>query len=260
LGEEKMEKRRSLKNSIFILLAVLALNTLTYADIIYNFNIFNNPAYENDSRLNLTMTVSDEGLNNYGRQKVGFTFNNNSTATSSITDIYFDSHPGDSALNFNYVSIIEGSGVNFSKNANPKSLPGGEELNPKFDNTPEYSADSDSPVSQNGINSNEWLMLIFTLDYNKTIDDVILEIANGDSSCLQSLRVGIHIQSLSQDNCYDNDYDDHQNYCPPPPVCDDSASAINCTEPIPEPIPEPATICLLAIGSLAFIGRKNKNK
>ncbi len=253
-----MRSRRSLKNSIFVLLAVLALNTLTYANIIYNFDIFNNPTYENDPRLNFTITLSDEGLNSHGRQKVGFTFNNNSTTTSSITDIYFDSRPGDSTLNFNYVSIIEGPGVNFSKNANPKSLPGGEELNPKFDKTPEYSADSDSPVSHNGINPDEWLMLIFTLDYNKTIDDVILEIANGGSSYLQSLRVGIHIQSLPHD-CYDDDYyDDYQSscYCPPPPVCDDSASAINCTEPIPEP----TTICLLSLGALGLIRRKSNNK
>jgi hypothetical protein len=225
---------------------------MVYADIIYNFNIFNNPAYENDPGLSFTMAVSDEGLNNYGRQKVGFTFNNNSTKSSSITDIYFDSRPGDSALSFNSVSILEDAGVNFSKNASPKSLPGGEELYPAFDKTPEYSADSDSSVSHNGINPNEWLMLVFTLDHNKTIDDIIFEIANGGSSCLQSLRVGIHIQSLSQDDCYDDDYDDHHNYCPDPPVCNDSASAINCTEPIPEP----ATICLLAIGSLALTRRK----
>jgi hypothetical protein len=232
-----MVRRRSLRFSIFVLLAVLALSTLTYADLIYDFHIFNNPAYENDSRLNFTMTVSNEGLNHHNQQKVGFTFNNNSTATSSITDIYFDSRPCDGVLNFNYVSIIESSGVNFSKGASPKTLPGGETLTPKFDKYPEYSADSDSPISHNGINPNEWLMLVFTLDYNKTIDDVITEIANGGSSCLQSLRVGIHIQSL-------------------PGFCNNSASAINCTEQIPEPIPEPATICLLAIGSLALIRKK----
>jgi len=254
LGKKMKRSRRSFKNSIFVLLAVLTLNALSYADIIYNFDIFNNPAYENDSRLSFTMTLSDEGLSYYGNQKVGFTFNNNSTATSSITDIYFDSRRGDSALNFNYVSIIEGPGVNFSKNARPKSLPSGSELDPIFDKTPEYSADSDSPVSHNGINPNEWLMLIFTLDYNKTINDIIFEIANGGSSYLQSLRIGLHIQSLPWDSCYDNDYDDYQSscYCPDPPVCDDSTSAINCTEPIPEP----ATIAMLMIGAIFL--RKNR--
>ncbi|MDD5010512.1 MAG: PEP-CTERM sorting domain-containing protein [Phycisphaerae bacterium] len=227
--------RRSLRESVFVLCIILALSTLTRAGITYDFHIFNSPAYENDPRLSFTMAVSDEGLDNDGRHKASFTFNNNSTATSSITDIYFDCRPGDSALNFKDISIIEGSGVNFSKNATPKSLPAGTEFYPAFDKSPEYSADSDSPVSDNGIDPNEWLKLIFTLDYNKTIDDIISELANGYSSSLQGLRIGIHIQSL-------------------PGSCDDSASAINNIHM--EPIPEPATICLFGLGALSLIRRK----
>jgi len=235
-------KKRSLRNVVFIFLAVFVLNTLTYANMIYNFHIFNNSKYENDIRLNFSLTVSDEGSH-----KVGFKFNNNSAATSSITDIYFDAYPGCGLLNFNNVSIIEGPGVFFSKYASPKTLPGGSELTPKFDKTPEYSADSDSPVSHNGINPIEWLKLIFTLKDGKSYSDVIAEIAAG-STTDKNLRVGIHIQSLPKDIHYGC-------YCPPPDYSD-SASAINCTQP--KPIPEPATITLLALGLLVSIRKNNK--
>jgi hypothetical protein len=242
--QEVSRKRRSLRNIVFIFLAVFVLNTLTYANMIYNFHIFNNPNYENDLRLNFTLTITDEGLC-AGNQKIGFKFNNNSTVTSSITDIYFDAYPDCGLLNFNNVSIIEGPGVSFSKYASPKSLPGGSELTPKFDKTPEYSADSDSPVSHNGINPDEWLKLVFTLKNNKFYDDVIAEIAAGDSATETNLRIGIHIQSLPKDIHYGC-------YCPPPDYSD-SASAINCTQPIPEP----ATIALFAPAVFVLLRRKS---
>jgi hypothetical protein len=249
--EKKMTtKRRSLRIVICALSAVFALNSLACAGMIYDFDIFNNPAYENDPRLNFTLTISDEGLSSHGKQKVGFTFNNNSTADSSITDIYFDTRPDDGLLRFYSVSIIEGQGVEFSESAEPKSLPGGELLTPSFDKHPDFSADSDSPTSRNGINPNEELQLIFTLDYGKTIDDIITAIANGGSYCEQSLRVGIHIQSLPQDTG-GGSLDDYQASCCPP-VYDNSASAINYTEPIPEP----ATIAFLGFGALSLIHRK----
>ena len=229
-------------------MAVLVLNTLTYANIIYDFHIFNNQKYKNDSRLNLTLTITDEGLI-HGRHRVGLTFDNNSIISSSITDIYFDARPDTgSSLLFSNVSIFEGPGVDFSKSASPKTLPGGNELTPKFDKIPEYSADSDSPVSYNGINPNEWFKLVFTLKSNRTIDDVIAEIAASDSTTERNLRIGIHIQSLPRYG-----YHDLCCHCPPPD-CSDSASAINCNQPNPEP----ATICLLGLGTLSLL-RRRKN-
>ncbi len=230
--QEVSRKRRSLRNVVFIFLAVLILNTLTYANMIYNFHIFNNSKYETDQRLNFTLTVTDEGSH-----KVGFKFDNSSTATSSITDIYFDTYPNSGLLNTGNVTITNGLGVSFSKGASPTTLPGGAELTPKFDKTPEYSADSDSPVSHNGINPNEWLKLVFTLEDNRGIDDVIAEIAAGGSTTEENLRIGIHIQGLPND---------------------DSVSAINCTQP--QPIPEPATICLLGLGALSLVIRKKEGR
>ncbi len=254
-------KEKLVGNSVSILLAVFVLNTLICANraaaafaatsapasIVYNFHIFNNPRYENDPNLNFTLTITDEG-SWWGRQRVGFKFDNNSIISSSITDIYFDACPDTgSSLLFSNVSIFEGQGVDFSKSANPATLPGGAELTPPFDKYPEYSADSDSPVSHNGINPNEWLKLVFTLNYNRTIDDVIAEIAAGDSTTDKNLQVGIHIQSLPKDIHYGW-------CCCPPPDYSDSASAINCTQPTPEP----ATICLLGLGALSLVIRKKQ--
>ena len=249
-----MGKRKHLENRIFVLLAVLVLNTLAYANIIYDFHIFNNPSYENDPRLNFTLTITDEGLTSSGRQKAGFTFNNNSTIGSSITDIYFDARPDTgSSLVFYDALIFEGPGVSFSKYASPRTLPSGNMLTPVFDRYPEYSADSDSPVSLNGINPNEWLKLTFTLKYNRTIDDIIAEIANGGSCTENNLRIGIHIQSLPNVCPEYQDYCHHScGCCCPPTPCYDSASAINYTEPIPEP----ATISMLAVGLLVLTRKK----
>ena len=252
--QEVSRKKRSLRNVVFISLAVLVLNTLTYANMIYDFHIFNNPKYENDPGLNFTLTITDEGLTSSGKQKAGFTFNNNSTISSSITDIYFDARPDTgSSLIFNNAPIFEGPGVSFSKYASPRTLPGGNLLTPAFDRYPEYSADSDSPISPNGINPDEWLKLTFMLKYNRTIDDVIAEIAAGDSYTENNLRIGIHIQSLPNVCPEHHDYCYHScGCCCPPPPCYDSASAINCTQQVPEP----ATIALLTLGGLVLLRRK----
>jgi hypothetical protein len=243
----KMKRRKDCKKYVFALLVILALNALTYANPIYDFHIFNNAVYENDSRLNFTMTVSDEGIVG-SKQKIGFTFSNNSTISSSITDIYFDTHPDIcSSLVFSNVSIVESAGVSFSKNACPATLPGGNRLMPTFDKYPEYSVDSDSPISFNGINPNEWLKLVFTLKSDKTIDDVADELAGNGGCKNKNLRVGIFIQSLPQNS--------YLHCCPTPDCGSNSASAINCTQPTP--VPEPATITLLCAGVLTLLKRKS---
>jgi hypothetical protein len=241
-----MEKRRSYKKCVFALLTIFALNTLAYGGVIYDFNIFNSPQYENDPQLNFTLTLTDEETSR-GRQKVGFIFQNNSTVSSSITDIYFDARPDTgSSLVFNDISIFEGPGVSFSKYANPWTLPGGNMLTPAFDIYPEYSIDSDWPISPYGINPDEWLKLVFTLKCNRTIDDVISEIAAGSSWTSNSLRIGLYIQSLPNGI--------HYGYC----GCggeNGGVSAINCTQT--QQIPEPATITLLTLGGLVLLRRKS---
>lgn len=199
---------------------VLSTAFVCQADIIYGFSIFNNADWASDSRLNFTVAISDEGQN-----KVGFVFQNSSLIGSSITAVYFD----DKNLFKPTGDILNGSGVSFSTGAKPQSLPAGNELDPTFAKKPFFAADSDSPTSSNGINPGEWLKITFSLNAGKNFDSVIEQI-DADSS-----RIGIHIQSLPNGN---------------------SVSAINSVTPNPPVIPEPATVALLALGSIVFIRRR----
>ncbi|MDD5134373.1 MAG: hypothetical protein PHP01_03055 [Phycisphaerae bacterium] len=215
--------RGKLSYVILFVLFTLCFGTATYANAIYDFRIFNDARYEQDQRLNFTVTVSDEGQN-----QVGFLFENSSSISSSITAIYFD----DDSILKRADSILESTGVNFSfGKVTPKSLPAGNNLTPAFPKKPAFSADSDSPTSHNGINPAEWLKITFTLNTGKNLDDVIDAIAKGGTTSQNNLRIGLHIQSL--------------------PCGHDSVSAINNNTPIPEP----ATIALFALGSLIFIKR-----
>ncbi|MDD5134374.1 MAG: PEP-CTERM sorting domain-containing protein [Phycisphaerae bacterium] len=216
------------KTAGIVCLVIVSATFVAQAGVIYDFQIFSNDFWKNDDRLGFTITASDEGQN-----KVGFLFENSSLITSSITAIYFDD---DSILNL-AEGILEGTGVNFAFGATPKSLPAGNNLIPPFDKKPAFSADSDSPTSHNGINQAEWLKITFTLKTGKNFDDVTNAIARGGTTSQHDLRIGIHIQSLPND---------------------DSVSAINYPTPIENsnPLPEPATLGLLAFGSLAFVIKK----
>jgi hypothetical protein len=220
MGEEEMIGRR--KNIIFGIMLILCVGTASFAGMIYDFEIFNNPAYANDPQLNFTVSVFDEGQN-----KVSFLFENSSSISSSITAVYFDD---DSVLD-TADEILGGQGVEFSFGANQKSLPAGNILTPPFAKDPAFSAGSDPPTSQNGINPNEWLKITFTLKAGKCFDDVIDSIGLGGITSQNDLRIGIHIQSLPNG---------------------DSVSAINSNQPICEP----ATITLLSLSLLALRKRK----
>jgi hypothetical protein len=205
-----------MKKLIAICVLVLSAAFVCQAGIIYDFSIFNNAGWASDGRLNFTVAVSDEGQN-----EVGFVFQNSSSISSSVTDVYFD----DDSLFGSAEDILGSSGVSFSAGANPQSLPGGQNLDPPFAKKPFFSADSDAPVSDNGINPGEWLKITFNLNF----DSVIEQIAAGN------FRIGIHIQSLPNG---------------------DSVSAINGTIQNPPVIPEPATMSLISLGALSLIRRK----
>lgn len=143
-----------------------------------------------------------------------FEFKNSGPSAASITDVYFDDG---TLLSIN--SIINGAGVDFSEGANPGNLPGGNTLSPAFD--ADFSADSNAPVPQNGVNPGETLGVLFNLQPGGTFADVIGELADG------TLRVGIHVQALDSGG---------------------SESFVN------QPVPVPAAIWLMVSGLLGLIG------
>ena len=137
-----------------------------------------------DGQANLHMEVIDLGSN-----QARFRFTNDS-AFSSLTDVYFD----DGTL-LGISHIASSSGVSFSQGASPPNLPGGNAMSPKFETTQGFLADSNPPVSPNGVHQGEWLAIDFQLLPGKTFLDLI------DSLALPSggewLRVGLHVQSFA---------------------------------------------------------------
>ena len=148
---------------------------------------------------------------------VDFKFTNNVGIASSIADIYFD----DGTL-LGIASITDsGDGVAFSSPASPGNLPSGNTATPPFVTTVPFSADSDSPVAPNGVNSaSEWVTITFNLVGGQTFADTIAALNDG------SLRIGLHVQAIGAGGGSD--------------------SYIN------NPIPEPATMFLMGLGLLGI--------
>ena len=119
-------------------------------------------------------------------------------------------------------TILNQSGtVEFALYPTPGNLPGGENLDPPFVADSCLSADSDPPPAFLGINPYESLGIIYNIN-GGTFADVIYELDN------DLLRIGIHVQDFDSEG---------------------SESFIN---------PEPATLSLLALGSLAILRQRRR--
>lgn len=166
------------------------------------------------------VAVSDAGAN-----QVLFTFSNAGPGASSITDLYF----ADGTL-LGIASVIGGSGVSFSQNATPGNLPGGSTLSPAFVTTAGFSADSNPPVSLNGVNPGESVAVLFNLLAGKTYADTLAALGLGGAT--GGLRIGVHVQSLENG----------------------SVSLVN----VPTPVPLPAAVWLLlsGLGGIGLIARR----
>lgn len=171
----------------------------------------------------LQVEVIDLGIALSGYSQVAFKFTN--ASTSSLTDVYFD----DGTL-LGIASIADsGNTVSFSEEAKPANLPGGNNLALDFNTTKGFSADSNPPVSPNGVTSGEWLTIIFDLQSGKNYQSVISALSLPNSGAAGDLRIGLHVQSFANGG---------------------SASFVNVATPVPEA--KTYAMMLAGLGLLGF--------
>lgn len=217
-----MIKKASIRYLVLAILICIS-STVAFAETSksYDFYIFTDNGDWGTSGVNYgNESISVEVYN--GLETAHFKITNNSDPLigCSVTDIYFD----DGSL-LGISTIINQSGATaFATPAIPSELPENQFLDPDFitsNSGMEYfSADSNSPPYDNGVQTGEWVIIQFTLINGSTIEDVINEMDSG------AIRVGLHVQGFTD-------------------VAGSSESAVN--------IPEPATIALLGLGSLALL-------
>jgi hypothetical protein len=207
---------------LFILVpAILASNANAYY---YGFEqITDNGNTPVASQLLVNVTAEDTN-------QVLFSFFNQGPVDSSITDVYFDdgSLLGISSLIDSDDGVGGDPGVDFSLDASPGDLPGGNPIG--FEVTAGFLADSDPAIPQNGINPDEWLGILFDLQSVASFDDVISQLGDG------RLRIGLHVQSIGTN--------------------DGSESFVNNMTAIPIP----SAVWLLGAGMVGLVGIRRKFK
>ena len=149
--------------------------------------------------------------------QVIFQFRNSGPEASSITDVYFDNG---TLLG---IAAVDNSdlGVNFSQHASPGNLPAHNAVDPPFETSAGFSADSDPPAQPMGVNPGESVSITFDLQNGGTAQHVLDELIDG------RIRVGIHVQGFDGGG---------------------SESFVH--------VPEPATLTGLALGAVALLRRR----
>lgn len=161
----------------------------------YGFDRISSNASQNvESQLSVDVTSYTPAGS---QQKVLFTFSNSGPTASSIADVYFDFsglflgwQGAGATRNNNHLIDSDNNGgtagVDFSVEASPANLPGGNSISFSAD----LGADSDSPVSANGVNPGETLGIILWLVSGSSFTDVISALNNS------SFRIGLHVQAI----------------------------------------------------------------
>ena len=186
--------------------------SLLQAGYVYPLEIFTtNGSFYDSPDLNLYVEVTDPATG-----QVDFTFYNESSVNSCISEIYFEN-----GLLLGSASITEGPETFFHYSAKPKNPPGAHALEPVFVTTDEFSFDSEPAPPKNGVNPGEWVRITFDLKNGGTFETVINELNTG------ALRIAAHIIALPDGS---------------------SESAVN--------VPEPGTVCLLGLGAMVLLRRR----
>jgi hypothetical protein len=172
---------------LLCVLVALALATVAYAGPTYNFACITNTNAVNAAIGEAQLHV--EVLPGLDPTQVQFLFTNSGPEASSITDIYFDNGE-DGLVLMSIADILEGPGVAFDTPATPGNLPGANNAVPPFVTTDDLSADSDTPVEDNGVNPGEFVTLVLALQSGAAYADVLSQIESGE------LRIGLHVQAF----------------------------------------------------------------
>lgn len=166
-------------------IALFAAETALAATVSFSC-ITDNSNYSCDAgEAQLNVEVSDIGNN-----QVLFTVNNSGSIDSSITEVYFDDGTllGLSSLIDKDDGVGGLDGVDFTAgDVRPPDLPGGQSIVPVFEATQGFVADADNPAPKRGVNTGEWLGIIFDLQSGGTFEDVMAELGDG------RLRIGLHV-------------------------------------------------------------------
>src|SRR4051794_40786963 len=163
------------------------------------------------SLANLQLTVAD-----VGSSAVSFLLSNTGSGHGSATNLYFDDLVSRSGTDgsvltgskvLGRVLSVQGSGGVYMLSesndgstrppftAEPRSyptLPGGEEQTVPFVNSASAWETTTAGNHVNGVNSNEWVKVVFALQPQTTFQDVLSKIQNG-----YGLRVGVLMEGFS---------------------------------------------------------------
>jgi len=192
-----MKKTIKIAGLLVFALASLATLSVPASAITYNFQCITNNNASNCAIGEAQLTMVVASFSDSLGQGVGFTFYNTAVNPASITDVYFDdgllgtgvlAQPM-RVINNNPIAPPNATPVSFSPLATPANLPGGNPIG--FTTTTGFSADSDNPITQRGVNeANESVTIAFAFRGSNTLADVIQALNSG------ALRVGLHVQSI----------------------------------------------------------------
>jgi len=177
---------------LMLLSAAIFMSSLAHATTLDFFCITDNNAADCAiGEDQLSVDVVDIG----GDQVLFNIINNGPVDEAIVRQFYFDS---DATLS-NIATLVDAddgiggdAGVDFSIDASPPDLPGGNSISPRFDATAGFLGDADTPQpNMKGIGAGETLGIIFDLQAGMSYADVITDLATGD------LRIGLHVQAFA---------------------------------------------------------------